>query len=648
MRKILIHLKRTIILTRIKIKIKRRWGRTTLPYPNGLNGSTAANTRYTATVTLTSNTGFTFNGLATSTINGNTAAVTNNTGNQVTLSYQFPATLEIPTTPPDDIELIVNISWYENINDGDFISIMPHDWGHWEVLPNSDIITGEITIISEDPDMLYVEHDGYDFWFIAQFGDAPHTRITVSVPTTAGVLTRYFYLEVMSIVMRSGFDMMTNGVTTIYTYDVFNRLIGVNGVGVSGNAVDAQYTYRPDGLRIAKVVNGNRTTHLWDGANIVAELDNDNNIKDVYIRGIGLIKNGQNQWFLFNARGDVVALTDEVGNVVREYRYDAFGNELNPNPDDTNPWRFTGEYFDRETGTIYLRMRHYNPRIGRFTQSDPFWNIHNMQSSIPAIMQASNLYAYVMNNPIMWRDPLGLFAWNERDDQWITVSPSAARNAGGRLTQFWCASMERAYAASLSIWGVDVTFNINSGLNRVRTSSQGHIQVRADFFYSTIVGAAGGEMSFLGGHGAFGGRFEAYHMFVAMFAAPGSDAYSILQGAGGNTRWGLRYGFISGGMGGFFNTIGEVNRADYLVRENRQFFHHLSSSVGTTATLFAGYRYFMANHSRTFAYSGRWTNSTSFTIGLVNSSGLYHGLSQAQRDRAWGFNNAFRFRYFGM
>jgi len=216
----------------------------------------------------------------------------------------------------------------------------------------------------------------------------------------------------MSIVMRSGFDMMTDGVTTIYTYDVFNRLIGVNGVGVSGNAVDAQYTYRPDGLRIAKVVNGNRTTHLWDGANIVAELDNDNEILDTYIRGIGLIKNGQDQWFLFNARGDVVALTDEVGNVVREYRYDAFGNELNPDPDDTNPWRFKGEYFDIETGTIYLRARHFNPRIGRFTQPDPFWGIHNMQNCVWSIHQSANLFVFVMNNPIMFIDPSGENAYS--------------------------------------------------------------------------------------------------------------------------------------------------------------------------------------------------------------------------------------------
>jgi len=37
-------------------------------------------------------------------------------------------------------------------------------------------------------------------------------------------------------------------------------------------------------------------------------------------------------------------------NILHTYLYDAFGNELNPNPDNTNWFRFAGEYFDIETG----------------------------------------------------------------------------------------------------------------------------------------------------------------------------------------------------------------------------------------------------------------------------------------------------------
>ena len=36
-----------------------------------------------------------------------------------------------------------------------------------------------------------------------------------------------------------------------------------------------------------------------------------------------------------------------------------------------NPFRYSGEYFDEETGFYYLRARYYDPTIGRFLTEDP-------------------------------------------------------------------------------------------------------------------------------------------------------------------------------------------------------------------------------------------------------------------------------------
>ena len=55
----------------------------------------AGSTQYTASIMLTANSGYTFTGLTTATINGYNATVTNNTGNTVTLSYKFAATAPI-------------------------------------------------------------------------------------------------------------------------------------------------------------------------------------------------------------------------------------------------------------------------------------------------------------------------------------------------------------------------------------------------------------------------------------------------------------------------------------------------------------------------------------------------------------------------
>lgn len=55
-------------------------------------------------------------------------------------------------------------------------------------------------------------------------------------------------------------------------------------------------------------------------------------------------------------------------NPLKNYKYDAFGIETDPESLDSNPFRYCGEYFDRETGEIYLRARYYNPVIGRLQQ----------------------------------------------------------------------------------------------------------------------------------------------------------------------------------------------------------------------------------------------------------------------------------------
>ena len=121
-----------------------------------------------------------------------------------------------------------------------------------------------------------------------------------------------------------------------------------------------------------------------------------------------MIRSHHHGWYLHNARGDVVQRVNAQGVVLHTYTYDAFGVEKDQDANNTNPWRFAGEYWDWTTETIYLRFRSYDPRLGRFTQEDPFWNVGNMQDSVHAILQAGNLYMYCMHNPVAWIDPSGM------------------------------------------------------------------------------------------------------------------------------------------------------------------------------------------------------------------------------------------------
>ena len=181
-------------------------------------------------------------------------------------------------------------------------------------------------------------------------------------------------------------------VLDMFAYDGMNRLISAV---VSG--IEAEYAYKSDGLRISKTVNGVTIKHVWDGSNICLELDGNNAVIAKYLRGLGLLaaeSGGVRTYYLYNAHGDVVQITNTSGAVVRNYQYDAFGNEKSPDPNDGNAWRFCGEYFDRETGTVYLRARNYDPRIGRFTSQDP-------------ISDGLNWYTYCGNNPVRFVDPSG-------------------------------------------------------------------------------------------------------------------------------------------------------------------------------------------------------------------------------------------------
>lgn len=177
-----------------------------------------------------------------------------------------------------------------------------------------------------------------------------------------------------------------------YSYDAENKLTSVTGTN------STTYAYAPNGLRTGKTVDGITTSYVWDGSQLVYE-----STDTAYIRGLTLIASnsvGELRYYLYNAHGDVVQLTDSQGNVVKEYDYDAFGREVNPDNNDANPFRYCGEYFDQETGFYYLRARYYSPVLGRFTQEDTY-------TGDPVDSLSLNLYIYCGNSPILFCDSTG-------------------------------------------------------------------------------------------------------------------------------------------------------------------------------------------------------------------------------------------------
>ncbi len=108
-------------------------------------------------------------------------------------------------------------------------------------------------------------------------------------------------------------------------------------------------------------------------------------------------------YYLYNGHGDVIALSDESGNIVNSYDYDEWGNLTSESEQIANPIRYAGEYYDNESGLYYLRARYYDPVLGRFTSKD------SVEGDITNPLSL-NLYTYVENNPIIYLDPSGLSA----------------------------------------------------------------------------------------------------------------------------------------------------------------------------------------------------------------------------------------------
>ena len=106
-----------------------------------------------------------------------------------------------------------------------------------------------------------------------------------------------------------------------------------------------------------------------------------------------------------NTLGDIIAIRDELGNVVAKYIYDAWGNILHEEGSmaSVNPFRYRGYYYDVETGFYYLQTRYYDPTICRFINADNYELVGELSQTAGQL----NLYAYANNNPVMLTDETG-------------------------------------------------------------------------------------------------------------------------------------------------------------------------------------------------------------------------------------------------
>ncbi|MBZ5723347.1 MAG: RHS repeat-associated core domain-containing protein, partial [Acidobacteriia bacterium] len=256
---------------------------------------------------------------------------------------------------------------------------------------------------------------------------------------------------------------------TQYNWDFENRLASVVLPGAGGTV---SFKYDGFGRRVQKsFVQGATTTttdYLYDGANLLEEVDQNGNVLARYTQGAGVdeplteLRSGTTSYYEQDGLNSVTSLSNSAGALANTYTYDSFGKLTAVTGAVTNPIRYTGREFDSETGVYYYRFRYFDQNIGRFLSEDP------------AVFRGRdvNLYRYVRNHPTDFIDPGGLMTIDPNFRPDCLPSLERALNILRRLPKKCdCAFRKIGTHRSVADLAQDPRITIHSEQNDAATSS---------------------------------------------------------------------------------------------------------------------------------------------------------------------------------
>src|SRR5690625_222652 len=191
----------------------------------------------------------------------------------------------------------------------------------------------------------------------------------------------------------------------IYEWNAENRLISMETRSELTSILPRQrleFGYDWQGRRLKKEVQvWNDNLWQWEaveernfhyhGWNLVAELDDSENLLKSYLWGLDLsgtlegaggvggllaiLDHGTNQAYFptYDGNGNVTALLDVNAEVAALYEYGPFGEKIRASGPaaELNPFRFSTKYRDEETELDYYGYRYYSSLMGRWLNRDP-------------------------------------------------------------------------------------------------------------------------------------------------------------------------------------------------------------------------------------------------------------------------------------
>ncbi len=194
-----------------------------------------------------------------------------------------------------------------------------------------------------------------------------------------------------------------SGATTGYDYDALGNL---RRVMLPGDLV-IEYVIDGRNRRIGKKINGTLVQGFLyqDPLNPVAELDGAGNIVSRFVYAdkphvpAYMTRDGMTFRILSDHLGSPrLVINTGDGTIAQRIDYDVWGNIVNDTNPGFQPFGFAGGIHDAHTGLIRFGARDYDPQTGRWTAKDP----------IGFSGGDTNLYSYVVGDPINYFDPDGL------------------------------------------------------------------------------------------------------------------------------------------------------------------------------------------------------------------------------------------------
>lgn len=188
-----------------------------------------------------------------------------------------------------------------------------------------------------------------------------------------------------------------------FGFDIRDKLSGVDLAGGG----KASFDYDFNGMRTKKITPSEETRYLYDGTSVLMEYNGatlNTALKYNYASELlSVVEAGhvrRSNYYLFDSLGSTSELLDDAGTVMSAYMYDPWGKIRLEAGSSPNPRKFTGHYYDLETGLHYFGARYYDDNIGRFISQDPYMGEMNNPPSL-------HRYMYAHGNPTYYTDPTG-------------------------------------------------------------------------------------------------------------------------------------------------------------------------------------------------------------------------------------------------